>query len=588
MAAGVLPEAELRSVEGHIQSCSECRRAVAELRRELLPGTVVGRYQVLHQVGAGAMGAVYAAHDPKLDRKVALKLLHTCGDQKRLVAEGRAMARLAHPNVVPVLDLGTGDGRVFAAMEFVDGVTLRRWLLDEPSWPEIVAVLLEAGRGLQAAHAAGLTHRDFKPENLLIGSDGRTRVTDFGLARSGTLGGAAVVLPEALATATTSPAGITGTGEIVGTPAYMSPEQFRAQVASAHSDQFSFCVVAWEALYGGRPFDDGSASLQTLAEAVLEGRIREPPASARRIPAPFKRILLRGLSVDPAARHPSMEALLRELAAVGRRRRRVRAAAVALVAAAAVAAGLLGARHREAERCREAGALTEWSTERRAALAASPSVERSLDAWASAFSTMRRQACEATEIEHTQSREVLLLRDQCLEERKAGFVALLEALEKPAVLERAPQAALGRIADCADLHRLVGPAPPRPEVAHEAAELRRRLAALKVQASVGLPVDVSAIVARARALGDRALEAEALVARSQTEDDEQALASARAAVIAAEEARDDRTRARGWLRQAELLQKPQDAARALENARAVLSRVEDAELWARYQAQVTK
>jgi serine/threonine protein kinase len=186
LAAGALAGEERASVEHHLDGCEPCRQVVAELQRELAPGAAVGRYRVLQKIGAGAMGSVYAAYDPELDRTVALKLLHAAGGQERLVAEGRAMARLAHPNVVPVLDLGTSsDGRVFVAMELVDGITLRQWLAAERrSWRAIVAALVEAGRGLAAAHREGITHRDFKPENLLIGADGRTRVTDFGLARS--------------------------------------------------------------------------------------------------------------------------------------------------------------------------------------------------------------------------------------------------------------------------------------------------------------------------------------------------------------------------------------------------------------------
>src|SRR5690606_1441989 len=231
-------------------------------------GATIGRYVVLAPLGRGAMGTVLAALDPELDRKVALKVLHETargGDRARLQREAQALARLSHPNVMILHDVGTwvdpaGGRHVFLAMELVVGHTLSDWLASAPrSVDAIVAVFAQAGRGLAAAHAAGLVHRDFKPHNVLVGSDGRVRVTDFGLARSfgedtrppitvDTHTGP-ISLPELALHET-----LTRTGEWVGTPAYMAPEQLQGGAADPRADQFAFCVALYEALHGQRPF----------------------------------------------------------------------------------------------------------------------------------------------------------------------------------------------------------------------------------------------------------------------------------------------------------------------------------------------
>ncbi|MCA9715618.1 MAG: serine/threonine protein kinase, partial [Myxococcales bacterium] len=237
----------------------------------LARGDVVGRYVVLSTLGAGAMGVVYAAHDPELDRKVALKLLSpgaardraasSIEARTRLVREAQALAKLSHPNVIAVHDVGEHDGGVWLAMEFVEGVTLTEWLARRRGWREVLEVLRAAGRGLAAAHEAKLLHRDFKPDNVMVGRDGRTRVMDLGLARviegadeetlelsvSDALGDDARADSAALTTT------VTRAGALLGTPSYMSPEQFKGQGADTRSDVFSFCVTLWEALYGERP-----------------------------------------------------------------------------------------------------------------------------------------------------------------------------------------------------------------------------------------------------------------------------------------------------------------------------------------------
>jgi serine/threonine protein kinase len=249
------------------------------------------------------MGVVYAAYDPDLDRKVALKVVHPAavaadreGLEERFRREGRAMARLADAQVVTVHDVGVFDGRVFIAMQFVEGMTMRAWLRDaKPSVDEIIGRFVKAGRGLAAAHGVGLVHRDFKPENVLLGVDGSARVTDFGLARD------SLDIDDANR-ATLEPTSEFTSG-VSGTPAYFAPERARSRAGSAQSDQYSFCVSLFEALYGSRP------------------RAGEAPGrhGVHSLPSRVRRVLARGLSASPADRYGSMSDLLAELTPVARR-----------------------------------------------------------------------------------------------------------------------------------------------------------------------------------------------------------------------------------------------------------------------------
>ena len=267
----------------------------------------VGRFHVLERVGAGAMGIVYAAYDPELDRRVAVKILRHAdpSSDARTLAEARSMASVNHPNVAQVFEVGDHDGRIFIAMEFVQGRTLRAWQAEgERSWRDVVGMYLDAGRGLAAAHAAGLVHRDFKPDNVLVGED-RVRVVDFGLARA-----------EATAHATFDPrGGASGpgqapTGSVGGTPMYMAPEQHGGAVVDAQSDQYAYCVALFEALYGTLPFV--GESVDALGASKRAGDVVS--FDQRRAPQRIHDVVARGLAPDPRDRHPSMDALLRELA----------------------------------------------------------------------------------------------------------------------------------------------------------------------------------------------------------------------------------------------------------------------------------
>jgi serine/threonine protein kinase len=299
-----------------------------------LPPEHLGRFVLRGTLGCGGMGTVLEAYDAALDRKLALKVLHPTLDDRyalRLVREAQALAKLSHPNVVHVYEVGEVEGRTFIAMELLHGRTLREWQEQErPDWRACVEAYLQAGQGLAAAHAAGLVHRDFKPGNCIIDADGRVRVLDFGLVRE--LEGAADDEPGTTARGR-EPLGetLTRTGVVLGTMAYMPIEQLDGKPVDARGDQFSFCVSLYEALYGERPF--AGETLDLLAETLTSGTVRPAPAGTR-VPKKLRSVLLRGLSADPGGRWPSMAALLRELRQVVAPRIQVVSKVVKLVSVA--------------------------------------------------------------------------------------------------------------------------------------------------------------------------------------------------------------------------------------------------------------
>ena len=294
------------------------RGAVPSLHLER--GASVGRYVILDVVGEGGMGIVYAAYDPELDRKLALKLLRTASSERRaerrrlrLIREAQAMARLSHANVITVHDVGTIDDQVFVAMEFIEGCSLAEWIRMDHDWRRVVDVFVQAGEGLAAAHAAGLVHRDFKPDNVMLTGEHRAVVTDFGLARAAGRREASqsrdpegVAGPSRASLSTT----VTAAGAIMGTPAYMSPEQHEGREVDARSDQFAFAVALYEALFGVRPFPGDDVA--SLAYNVGAGNIRPAPARSP-VPSWIRQVLLRALSVEPSERYPSMVELLEAL-----------------------------------------------------------------------------------------------------------------------------------------------------------------------------------------------------------------------------------------------------------------------------------
>jgi hypothetical protein len=367
---GTIAQPSLEGMKSHFAGCATCRGRFAEMSlvygetgplteavgEPLEPGASVGRYRILDCVGSGAMGTVYSAHDPDLDRRVALKLVRRTAStatvesaRGRLLREAQAMARLHHSNVVTVYDVGVFAEQVFIAMELVDGEALSSWLRQVRPWREVLEVFLQAGRGLAAAHAAGLVHRDFKPDNVLVGKDGHVRVTDFGLARLQAARDPEL-LDSALRTALSrlenaGPASecdriqlgtsITRSGTWVGTPAYMAPEQMGGGVVDARTDVFSFCVALYEGLYRERPFVGDN--IVALRAAVATNRVRAAPASD--VPPRLREVLLRGLRAAPAERYPTMLELLSAITAVDEPPRR-RLGVWATVAVATVALGV--------------------------------------------------------------------------------------------------------------------------------------------------------------------------------------------------------------------------------------------------------
>jgi tetratricopeptide (TPR) repeat protein len=504
----------------------------------------LGRYVLLALIGEGGMGAVYAAYDPELDRKLALKLLRAAADRgarsrERLVREARSMAKLSHPNVVTVHDVGVVDGQVFVAMEFVEGVTLKRWLGTPRARPEILRVFRGAGQGLAAAHAAGLVHRDFKPENVMVDREGRVRVMDFGLARpvsrrpdETTGGGTSQAGAEPTSAEDPGP-GITQAGSVLGTPAYMAPEQHLGLPADARSDQFAFCVALFEALFGQRPFRGETRA--ALALAVTRGTFTEPPAG--RVPSRLRRLLRRGLAVEPDRRFPDMPALLAELDRVATRgaRRAMLAAAGTAAAFAAAGAMWLGSSRSPCQGAEDELAGV-WDQERRAAVehafessglpyAATTyqGVRARLDAWIGAWARGYTDACEATNVRRDQSPQLMDLRMACLtSHRRAAeeLVSVLESADRDVVTHAvAAVDALPDVQACADTTRLGNAlAPPNGPDAHaEAESIRGELARAAALAAAGRLDDAAEVAepleGRARALAYDPVLAEVLRGR---------------------------------------------------------------------------
>ena len=265
----------------------------------------IGRYRLIDKLGQGGMGVVYRAHDDDLDRDVAIKLLRPDGGGTgtRLLREARSMARLSHPNIAAVYDVGTHEESVYIAMEFVDGPSLREWLSGARTFDEIRDMMLQAAAGLSAAHEAGVVHRDFKPDNVIVGTDGRVRVLDFGLAKL-----ARTELGES------SDAPLTRSGSMLGTPRYMAPEQLRQKAAGPEADQFAFCVALYEAVYGGLPFE-GDVFAEMAASVLTKAP--KPPAEDDSVPSALWPVLERGLAREAGDRFESMKALAEALAGVG-------------------------------------------------------------------------------------------------------------------------------------------------------------------------------------------------------------------------------------------------------------------------------
>ncbi|PRQ08582.1 serine/threonine-protein kinase [Enhygromyxa salina] len=455
----------------------EQRRAIASVRGKLFgeaPVVRVGRYEIERQLGVGGMGEVYLAFDPELERKVALKQVRAelagGAEQDRLRREARALAQLSHPNVVQVHEVSRAEGETYVAMEYVEGQTLERWLTRPRAWAEILTMLVAAGRGLAAAHSAGVVHRDFKPANVLIGGDGRARVADFGLA---------------LASGDPRPR-----LEVAGTIRYMALEQLRGEAVDARSDQFSFCVTLYEALWGTSPFARGQLELRV--EALAADRAIPPPRNVG-VPRRLWTLIRRGLRADPDARWGTLDELLEALEGVPRRRQRAAAASLVLPLLGLMAwagAGLSNPTPLHPCAAVETELASTWGPTHEAELHAAfiglgpghgpDSAERVsalLSAWATKWTDARTQQCEANERD---GEALARARRACLERQRRRFSILVEGMLEPelATLDRAIEAtlALPDPRSCAAASLLDGPLPPT-EAQREAVEtLRLKLA----------------------------------------------------------------------------------------------------------------
>ena len=473
----------------------------------------IGRFLLIERIGQGGMGVVFAGFDAELERKVAIKLLRRGLDdvvfRDRIAREARAMAKLSHPNVAQVYEVGEHEGRTFIAMEFVRGPTLRAWVAASPrSWHEIVAMYAQAGEGLAAAHAVGLAHRDFKPDNAIVGVDARgaerVRVVDFGLAQGGRSSEEPTTTPDP-----SPPRASTHDGAIAGTPAYMPPEQRRGEPADARSDEYSFCASLREALHG--------------ANAT--------------VPRWIDRALQRGLAERPTDRFATMGELL---AALGedpsRRRKRWMFAALGVTVIVAALAGTGLARARRIAGCeRAASAIDEaWNDDARArvrdAILGSERafatdtwrrVEPLLDDYAGRWSQLREETCRLADVEGARSADLSIRSDACFDERRASLASLVDVLatSDPPPVHRAIASALRlpRPQSCADDGWLVAhPAPPRDaslraEVAALTAEFGRNEIALDATRSIDGLGRARTIAAQAEASGFAPLFARALL-----------------------------------------------------------------------------
>ncbi|MBK9754077.1 MAG: serine/threonine protein kinase [Nannocystis sp.] len=624
MITSIDPEALRPRVEGDFANDRVKHDIMARLFGDPSPTARIGRFTVVRELGRGGTGVVHAAYDEQLERKVAVKLLHADGQdpgaRARLLREAQAMARLSHPHIVSVHEVGTHHGQIYIAMEFVHGLTLGTWLKKQPrSWREVVEVFRQAGSGLAAAHAAGLVHRDFKPANVMVGDDGRVRVLDFGLARADAdpdPTDRARPLNSSLTDADPDPpthapadpsrpldASLTITGSLVGTPAFMAPEQFRGERADARSDQFALCVALYEALFGARPF--AGDTIADLMANVLAGAVREPgnlaTTGAVKLPRGLRLALLRGLARRPEDRHPTMDALLAAIDRATLPRRRPWLAGIALTLGIGGGLGGLalgaGASGHVCEDSSAALLAAVWSPARADAIAAAlravdPNAD---DAWsrararfaAHADAWQREQVATCTaEQRHEQSSALAGLRRACLADQLRALDVALALLERPgaSLAARAADIAAG-LADpgeCGDTRELQRRGPEDPARAAELAELRAELARADALRNAGLHAEALAnLDALAARLGPDAGPLRAAEQRSRGRllaalgRDKDALASLQTAYFTSLAAGDDRLAAAAAIDLVELssegLTDHLTAERWIRHARALLA-----------------
>ncbi len=523
-------------LEVHIDACEHCRQMVAALAtaRTMAVGTpgpesetgedvdrVGDRYEIKRVLGRGGMGTVYLAHDRTLGRDVALKVHRAGSGNDRLQREALAMAKLAHPNVVTVFEIGTFEDRLYVAMEYVRGGTFREWLAHGHSWKQILAMLEEVGAGLAAAHDAGLVHRDLKPENILVAMDGRPRVSDFGLAR---VGASVTPVPDDSAPIEK----ITVTGAVIGTPAYMAPEQLAGDVVDARSDQFAFCVVAWEALFGQRPW--GGTTLKELEKAIHKHELKP----SRDVPERVRKVIERGLAIEPGDRFVDVRTLLAALRSATAPRTRWWIAA-SVLGTALVVGGSYAAYRQVSERRHEAACLAAGDSVRKLV---APDMRTAIhDAFAATgvpFADSSFQHAEAVLGRYADTlatKTVAVCRDDkapavqrsCLDEHRAQLATYVDALTHAdaAAVQRAPDVAWS-ILDA----QVCDHPESAPVLRHDDAEALAEVRTLEDQGKFKeAAAQAQAIVTRAHDAKDQQLELAALfdLADAQHEIDPYAL-----------------------------------------------------------------
>ncbi len=603
---GQLSAANAESIDAHLEACETCRGIVAAWahayvdevpddeaiftdHRTIAPGTRVGRYRVDKRIASGAMGAVYEAYDDKLDRKLALKLVttdQTHRSEERLLREARAMAKLAVPNVIRVFDAGSWQGFVYIAMELATGPTLRAWQEDESlPWRTILNVYCEAGKGLAAAHRAGIVHRDFKPENVLLDHGLTPRVTDFGLARPLTANESA-----------------TEGKVIAGTASYMSPEQHRGADVDERSDLFNFCVSLYEAIYGQRPFSGGT--LRELRKSTLAGPPEKPPNGVQR-PAWLFAALQRGLSPVPSERFPSVDALVADLhARMQRPKRRLQLGAAVLGAGLVAAVAISALTATKPAECEEhpSGVFTgEASMQLRSAIEPERN-QHTLEVWQRVDSLVRKREQEWSRMSHqsclartrgAQPETVSLAQATCLERRRSELEHLLSAAAREPASGEAVLEAFGSLTPlgvCSDIETLTSRQPmPDDRARHGQIEAARaqlaEASALRALGQYKRAHELAdAASNRATAIDFAPLTAEALYTRGDLEARlgtfRSALATLKEAIFAAEAGGHTRLLAKAWVRSASVagveLHLPAEAETNARHAEAVLERVSEA------------
>ncbi len=568
--ASTLPRHELDLLDT-LPAADQQKTQPMQPAQELAFGLRLGRYLVLDTLGRGGMGIVYAAYDPVLDRRIALKLLlrdtddiaDSTAGRARMQREAQALARLTHANVITVHDVGERDGAMYIAMELVDGKTLRDWQRERP-WREVLATYLAAARGLGAAHEAGLVHRDFKPDNVLVGNDGRVRVTDFGLARrAGDLPAEPAVAQPGAQSPSAFASDLTAAGAVMGTVAYMAVEQMDGERSDERSDQCSWCIAAWEAIYDEQPFAAGCLAVRS---AAMKAELPKAPARAN-IPRTVERALARGMLPDAMQRWDNMATLV---AAVERAMSSRRAVAVGgAVAGLAVIASVFAIGRAGASTdppgvarpdCTTAGAPVRavWTpaayadVARAFAATSAPfaadavvTVDRSIATWRTRWETVAIESCEATRIHGTQTTQMLDLRTACLTRKRdelATTVAVFAHADQKLV-EAAPTLALPDLDACSDVAVLAGAVPPPRDAATRAAAtaIEAQLEPIEAQVEAGTSIErgkqlvplFDAQVAAAQKLGWSPLVARARIDLARVQFDLGHGKDARASLLAA-------------------------------------------------------